>query len=301
MKILLLGCRGQVGWELQRALAPLGDVTALSRQERSDFCGDLERLDDLRETVRRIRPHVIVNAAAYTAVDRAESEPERARMINSEAPAALAEEAERLDAWLVHYSTDYIFDGSSPTPSLEDDEPAPINVYGATKWQGEQAVRDAGCWHVILRTQWVYSARGNNFIRTILRIAAERDILHVVDDQTGAPTGAELIADVTAHVLRLTTKQCVPSGTYHLTARGETTWYGYARFVIDYARRAKWPIRVPHDGILPVKTDAFPTAARRPRNSRLSVDRLEQTFDLRMPDWRTGVTRALAEMGEPGR
>lgn len=297
MRILLLGCKGQVGWELQRALTPLGDVVALGRDDSGDLCGDLARLDQLRETVHRVQPQAIVNAAAYTAVDRAESEPELADLVNGQAPGVLAEEAARLGACLVHYSTDYVFDGSGSTPWNEDDDPAPINVYGATKWRGEQAVSKAGCRHVILRTQWVYAARGNNFMRTMLRLAAERDALQVIDDQTGAPTGAELIADVTAHVLRVMLRQGAPSGTYHLAARGETTWYGYARFVIDGARNAKWPIRVADDAIRPVESAAFPTAARRPHNSRLAVDRLERRFDLRLPDWRIGVARTLAEIG----
>jgi dTDP-4-dehydrorhamnose reductase len=301
MKILLLGCRGQVGWELQRALAPLGDVAALGREGSNGLSGDLENPDELRRTVRRFEPQVIANAAAYTDVNRAEAEPERALRINAEAPGVLAAEAARLGAWLVHYSTDYVFDGSGTTPWREDDRPAPLNVYGATKWRGEQAIRDTGCRHLIFRTQWVYAARGENFMRKILRLASERDALEVVDDQHGAPTGAELVADVTAHAVRLATAGQGPSGTYHLAARGETTWRAYARFVIDEARRSGWP-RLTDAAIVPADTDAFPTGARRPCNSRLCVDRLEQTFGLRLPHWRFGVARALGECraNEPG-
>jgi dTDP-4-dehydrorhamnose reductase len=295
MKILLLGCRGQVGWELHRALAPLGEVTALGREGGDGLCGDLERPDDLRRTVRRLEPQIIANAAAYTDVNRAEAEPERAERINAEAPAVLAAEAARLDAWLVHFSTDYVFDGSGTTPRQEDDAAAPLNVYGRTKWRGEQAVRGSACRHLILRTQWVYSPRRNNFLRTVLRLAAERDALEVVDDQTGAPTGAELVADATAHVVRsLTARQ--ESGTYHVAARGEATWHAYACFAIETARRAGWPLRLTAGAIAPVGSGTSPPP--RPRNSRLDVDRLERTFDLRMPDWRVGVARVIAEMGE---
>lgn len=295
MNILLLGCRGQVGWELHRALAPLGEVTALGREHRDGLCGDLERPDDLRRTVRRLEPQIIVNAAAYTDVHGAEAEPERAERVNAEAPGILAAEAARLDSWLVHYSTDYVFDGSGTTPWQEDDAAAPLNVYGRTKWQGEQAVRGSTCRHLILRTQWVYSSRRSNFLCTVLRLAAERDALEVVDDQIGAPTGAELIADATAHVVRSLTARR-GSGTYHVAARGETTWRGYACFVIESARRAGWPLRLAESAIAPVTSDTLP--APRPRNSRLNVNRLEQTFELRMPDWRVGVARAVAEMGE---
>lgn len=296
MKILVLGCNGQVGWALQRALAPLGDVTALGREAGDGLCGDLQNPDELRRTLRRLQPHVITNAAAYTDVDQAESEPERARRVNAEGVGVLAAEAERLDAWLIHYSTDYVFDGSGTRPWKENDPAAPLNVYGETKWQGECAIRDTGCRHLIFRTQWIYGSRGNNFIRTILRSAAEQDALQVVNDQIGAPTGADLVADVTAHALRAVTAQARQSGTYHLAARGEASWHSYARFVIENARRAGWPIRVADEAIAAVGSDAWPAPARRPRNSRLDVDRLEQAFSLHMPDWRSGVIHALAEL-----
>ena len=297
MRIVLLGGSGQVGWELQRALAPLGEIAALARELHGDECGDLENPEGLRRALRRLGPDVIVNAAAFTDVDRAEAEPERARRVNAEGPEILAGEAKRLDAWLIQYSTDYVFDGSGVKPWREDDEAAPLNVYGESKRQGEEAVRDAGCRHLILRTQWVYSSRRSNFLRTMLRLAAEREALEMVDDQTGAPTGADLVADVTAHIVRSLTP-VVGSGTYHVAARGETTRHGYARFVVESARRGGWPLRLTEDAITPVASETLPTGARRPRNSRLSVDRLEGAFRLRMPDWRAGVARVVAELSE---
>jgi dTDP-4-dehydrorhamnose reductase len=295
MKIAILGGAGQVGWELQRALAPLGEIVAVGRGNDQDAHGDLENPDELRAILRALRPDLIANAAAYTDVDRAESEPERARRVNADGPALLAAEAKRLDAWLIQYSTDFVFDGSGSKPWREDDAPGPLSVYGESKRQGEEAVRGSGCRHVILRTQWIYSARRKNFVRTILRLAEQRDHLDVVDTQTGAPTGAELVADVTAHVVRSLAAEPV-SGTYHVAARGETTRHGYARFIVACARDAGWPVRVADGEIAPVATDSSP--ARRPQNSRLDVQRLERTFGLRMPDWRVGVARVLAQMGE---
>lgn len=296
MNILLLGKNGQVGSELQRALAPLGAVTALGRDAEQGLCGDLEQPDALRETVRQLQPDVVVNAAAYTAVDSAEDEAERAEAVNARAPGVLAEEAARLNAWFVHYSTDYVFDGSGDRPWCEDDVPAPINVYGASKRAGEWAVHAAGAKHLVFRTQWVYAAQGKNFIRTMLRLASERDALQVIDDQFGAPTGAELIADVTAHALRRVVAQPELGGTYHLAADGQTTWCGYARFVIAAARAAGWPVKVGDSAIAAVDSEAFPTTARRPRNSRLDTRRLREAFDLALPDWRDGVERAVSEI-----
>ncbi|HEX5418984.1 MAG TPA: dTDP-4-dehydrorhamnose reductase [Gammaproteobacteria bacterium] len=295
MKIMVLGGQGQIGWELQRALAPLGDVMALRREARGDASGDLENADGLRRALRRLRPDVIANAAAYTDVDQAESEPERARRVNAEGPEILAAEARRLDAWLIQYSTDYVFDGSGTEPRQEDAPASPLNVYGRTKWQGEQAVRDIGCRHLILRTQWVYSSRRNNFLRTVLRLALERDALEVVDDQIGAPTGADLVADVTAHLVRsLSAEQ--GSGTYHVAARGETTRHAYACFVVESARRTGWPLRLTERAIAPVARENRPGTAVRPRNGRLSVGRLERTLNVRMPHWRTGVAGVIAHM-----
>ena len=297
MKVLLLGKNGQVGWELQRALAPLGELVALGRQGAGGLCGDLGDAEGLRATVREVRPDVIVNAAAYTAVDRAESEPELAEAVNGVAPGVLAEEAAALGALLVHYSTDYVFEGEGERPWQEDDPTAPVNVYGMSKWQGEEAVRAANPFHLILRTQWVYAARGKNFLSTMLRLAAERDRLQVVDDQFGTPTHAELIADVTAHAMRGVLVQPSLAGTYHLAAQGVTTWHGYAQYAIGVARELGWPTRVQDKAIVAVDTSAFPTPARRPHNSRLALDKIEQAFDLRMPDWRDGVIRTIEERG----
>ena len=302
MRILLLGKNGQVGWELQRSLAPLGELVALNRTGDAThrLCGDLQDLDGLRATVQALRPDVIVNAAAHTAVDKAESEPDLARRLNTEAPAALAEAAQAVGAWLVHYSTDYVFDGSGSTPWTEDAATGPLNVYGQTKLDGERAIAAACERHLILRTSWVYAARGGNFAKTMLRLAAERERLTVIDDQFGAPTGAELIADVTAHAIRLLRQQPQDAqphaGTYHLAAAGETTWNGYARFVIDTARALKPGLQLAVQDVAPVPTSAFPTPARRPHNSRLDTTRLQHTFGLRLPPWQQGVARMLAEI-----
>ncbi|ATE60011.1 dTDP-4-dehydrorhamnose reductase [Thauera sinica] len=294
MKILLLGSNGQVGWELQRSLAPLGEVVALDRSGAPGLCGDLSRMDELAAGVRRLAPDVIVNAAAYTAVDKAESEPELAHAINAGAVGRLAAEAAALGAWLVHYSTDYVFDGSGGQPWREDAATAPLSVYGRTKLAGEEAIRASGCRHLILRTSWVYAARGGNFARTMLRLATERERLTVIADQTGAPTGADLIADVSAHALRSAMRDANLSGTYHLAAAGETSWHGYARFVIEEARALGIALKATDIAAIP--TSDYPTPARRPLNSRLDTTRLRQRFGLALPDWRPGVRRMLREV-----
>ena len=296
MKILLLGKNGQVGWELQRALAPLGELTALDRQADDGLCGDLTNLDGLAATVRAVQPQVIVNAAAYTAVDKAEGEPELAQRINAEAPAALAREAAALGALLVHYSTDYVFDGSGSAPWAEDAPTGPLGVYGATKLAGEQAIAQTGCPHLILRTSWVYAARGGNFARTMLRLAQERERLTVIDDQWGAPTGAELIADVTAHAVAQTRQQTAKAGIYHLTAAGETTWFSYAKYVLALAGQSQTAIKIKATELLPIPTSAYPTPARRPHNSRLDTRKLQTRFGLALPPWQHGVRRMLAEI-----
>lgn len=294
MKILLLGKDGQVGWELQRALAPLGELIALDRQGESDLYGDLADLDGLRNTIRRLQPDVIVNAAAYTAVDKAESEPELARLINALASQVMAEEMRALNGWLVHYSTDYVFDGSGTAPWSETDRPAPLNLYGQSKLQGEQAIAQSACRHLIFRTSWVYAERGNNFAKTMLRLAAEREQLSVIDDQFGAPTGAELLADVTAHALRQAMAQPQLSGLYHLAAAGETSWCGYARYVIEQARSLGAVLAV--QNIEPILTTAYPTPAKRPHNSRLDTRKVSRCFALQLPDWQSGVSRMLKEI-----
>jgi dTDP-4-dehydrorhamnose reductase len=292
MKILLLGKNGQVGWELQRSLSVLGELIALDLE---DGC-NLADSEALAATVRAHAPQVIVNAAAHTAVDKAESEPELVRLINAEAPACLAREAKALGALLVHYSTDYVFDGSGDQPRDEDAATHPLSVYGRTKLEGEQAIRASGCQHLILRTSWVYAARGGNFAKTMLKLAAERDQLKVIDDQIGAPTGADLLADLTAHMLRAALAQPDLAGTYHAVAGGETSWHAYAKFVIEFARSRGQVLRVAPDQVLPIPTSAYPTPARRPLNSRLSTAKLQQRFGLTPPDWRIGVERMLTEI-----
>ncbi|WP_462381127.1 dTDP-4-dehydrorhamnose reductase [Pseudomonas sp. Marseille-QA0892] len=298
MKILLLGKDGQVGYELQRSLAPLGELVALGRSGQAGLCGDLADLDGLRRTVRQLRPDLIVNAAAYTAVDRAQHEPALARLINAEAPGVLAAEAVEVGAWLLHFSTDYVFDGGGSRPWTENDPTVPLSVYGQTKLQGEQAIRDVDANHLIFRTSWVYAARGHNFIKTMLRLAGERSALSVVDDQVGAPTGAELLADVTAlAALRLFQSDGgALRGVYHLAASGETTWCGLARYALEQAERAGVPLTVRAHEIEAITTERYPTPAPRPRNSRLNVAKLEEAFHLRMPDWQQGVQRVLNEL-----
>ena len=295
LHILLLGKNGQLGWELQRSLAPLGRVTALDRHSTA-HCGALSRLDDLAATVRALRPDVIVNAAAHTAVDRAESEPVLARTLNALAPGVLAREAAELGALLVHYSTDYVFDGSGDTPWQESDATGPLSVYGRTKLEGEQLIQQSGVRHLILRTSWVYAARGGNFAKTMLRLAAERERLTVIDDQIGAPTGADLLADLSAHAIRAVRQRPELSGLYHAVAAGQTSWHGYASYVIEHARRAGVPLKVSPEAIAPVATSAFPTPAQRPNNSRLNTAKLQQAFDLVLPDWQLGVARMLDEI-----
>ena len=295
MRILLLGKNGQVGWELQRSLATLGDLTALDF-DSTDFRADFAEPDSLAATVRALRPEVIVNSAAHTAVDRAESEPALARTINAVAPGVLAREAAALGATLVHYGTDYVFDGSGSAPRAEDAPTGPLSVYGATKLEGEDAIRASGCRHLILRTSWVYAARGGNFAKTMLKLAAERDKLTVIDDQFGAPTGAELLADLTAHALRVLRERPGLAGTYHAVAAGETHWHGYATHVIEWARAHGHAVKVAPDAIVPVPTSAFPTPAKRPLNSRLDTRKLRETFGVVLPPWQHGVERMLAEI-----
>lgn len=299
MKILLLGKNGQVGWQLQRALAPLGEIVAL---ERKDAGGDLADPQGLAAAVRAAKPQVIVNAAAYTAVDKAESEPQLARLINTEAPAALAREAAASGALLVHYSTDYVFDGSGSAPWQESDATGPLNVYGATKLAGEQAIAASGCAHLTFRTSWVYAAHGDNFIKTMLRLAATRERLTIIDDQKGAPTGAELIADVTAHAISQTLQQPAKAGLYHLTAAGEASWFDYAQYVLALARQARpQGVKTAAGGVQPIASSQYPAAARRPLNSRLDTRRLQAVFGLTLPHWQAGVARVLEEIIERGR
>ena len=296
MKILLLGKNGQVGWELQRSLAVLGEVVALDFDSPGPLKADFSNPESLSATVRAVAPQIIVNAAAHTAVDKCESEPGLARALNATAPAVLAREAKASGAWLLHYSTDYVFDGSGSTPWVEDSPTGPLNVYGASKLEGEQAIRASGCQHLILRTSWVYAARGSNFAKTMLELGAERERLSVIDDQFGAPTGAELLADISTHALRTALQRAEVAGTYHAVAQGQTSWHGYARHVIAFARAAGKPIKVAQAAIEPVPTSAFPTPAKRPANSRMNTHKLRDTFGLALPAWQLGVDRMLSEV-----
>lgn len=295
MKVLLFGKGGQVGWELQRSLAPLGELVALDF-DSTEFHADFSRPDALADTVLAVRPDVVVNAAAHTAVDKAESEPDLARALNATSPGVVAEAARQVGALMVHYSTDYVFDGSGERPWHEDDATGPLSVYGRTKLEGEQLVAAAGPRHLIFRTSWVYAARGGNFAKTMLRLAKERDRLTVIDDQFGAPTGAELLADVTAHAIRDTLRASEKAGLYHLVAGGVTSWHGYARFVLEQAAAAGAALKAGPDAVDPVPTSAFPTPATRPANSRLDTAKLQQAFGLRLPDWQMGVARMLREV-----
>ncbi|MEB6378351.1 dTDP-4-dehydrorhamnose reductase [Leclercia adecarboxylata] len=293
MNILLFGKTGQVGWELQRALAPLGNLIAVDVHS-SEYCGDFSNPEGIAETVRRIKPDVIVNAAAHTAVDKAESEPEFAQLLNATSVEAIAKEAEKIGAWVVHYSTDYVFPGNGEKPWLETDATAPLNVYGETKLAGEKALQENCTRHLIFRTSWVYAGKGNNFAKTMLRFAKEREEMSVINDQFGAPTGAELLADCTAHAIRVAIKQPEVAGLYHLVAGGVTTWYDYAALVFDEARKAGIELAI--NKLNAVPTSAYPTPARRPNNSRLNTDKFQQNFDLVLPQWDTGVKRMLAEL-----
>lgn len=289
MRLLILGRDGQVGTALTQLLAPLGTIVALGRDG-----ADLAHPDALARVVDGEQPDVIVNAGAYTAVDKAESEPELAHLVNADGPAALARAAGERDAWLIHYSTDYVFDGEKSEPYVEDDATAPLNVYGATKRAGELAISEAGGKHLIFRTSWVHAPGRNNFIAKILGLAQSRDELKVIDDQVGAPTSARLIAEVTARALQqIAHDRPLASGIYHLTAAGETSWHGYARYVVAEALRRGVTLKVAPERVLPVPSTAFPSPARRPHNSRLSTHKLRNALGIDLPDWQADVLGTL--------
>jgi dTDP-4-dehydrorhamnose reductase len=283
MKILLTGASGQVGYELARSLQCVGEVIAPDRRQM-----DLTNLDQIRSLIREIRPALIVNPAAYTAVDQAEQEPELAMRINAEAPGVMAQEAARLGAAMIHYSTDYVFDGRKQGAYTEDDAPNPLSVYGRSKLAGEQAVQQAGIAHLILRTSWVYGMRGKNFLLTMRRLAMEREVLRIVADQHGAPTWCRTIADTTANMLVQLTigNQSLnwqsASGLYHLTAQGQTTWFGFTQAIVAGLGDGKQP------QLIPITTDAYPLPAVRPMNSVLSCERLQKRF-CRLPNWQTAL------------
>ena len=292
MKILLLGKNGQVGWELQRSLAPLGELLALDRSSTS-HCGDLSNLDGLAQTVREFRPDVVVNAAAYTAVDKAETDSQTAFLVNELAPEALSSVCAATGAYLVHFSTDYVFDGSGQRPWLETDATGPVNVYGHSKLAGEKGIAHQGSQHLIFRTSWVYGTEGGNFAKTMLRLAQERERMTVINDQFGTPTGAALLADVTALALKASQPL---TGIFHLAAAGETTWYAYAEYVLAKAKQLKPSLSYAVKEVLPVPTSEFPTPAQRPLNSRLQCSRLEQALQLQLAPWQTGVDQLLAKI-----
>ncbi|WP_026470912.1 dTDP-4-dehydrorhamnose reductase [Alkanindiges illinoisensis] len=309
MKILLFGKNGQVGWELQRALAPLGELIALDRHSQLSaeqpnghtavLCGDLSNIDAVRATIITVKPDVVINAAAYTAVDKAESAAQDADIINHLAVKAIAEACQQISALLVHYSTDYVFDGQGTQIRREDDSTDPLNVYGKTKRAGELAILASGCQTLIFRTSWVYATRGNNFIRTMLHLAHERDELSIINDQIGAPTSAALIADVTAHALKTYANAQAPAqlcGIYHLTAAGSVSWYGYAQFIFKQASHLGYNLKIKQ--VNPIDTSAYPTPAQRPLNSRLSLAKLEQQFGLMLPHWQQSVLHTLQEIIE---
>jgi dTDP-4-dehydrorhamnose reductase len=292
VKILITGKSGQVGWELQRILTPLGNIVATDRSEL-----DLTSAMSIRDRVREIDPNIIVNAGAYTSVDKAESEPELAMAVNGIAPGILAEEAERLDALLIHYSTDYVFDGTKNEPYVEGDIPNPLNIYGETKLAGERAVQAAGAAHIILRTSWIYGSRGQNFMLTMLRLAKEREELRVVNDQIGAPTWCHWTAEATREIIKMQVRanfknlRPTSEGIVHLTASGSTSWFGFASEIIAGSREARG--RQPK--VVPVSSAQYPTAAKRPRNSLLSDEKLRRVFGIEPEPWQTGLQSALAE------
>lgn len=300
MKILVFGKNGQVGTELQRALAPGATVIALGRSD-----ADFQKPQSVVDAVRATEPDLIINAAAYTAVDRAEDDAPAAYLTNTRSVEAIAEEATRRAIWMIHYSTDYVFDGMKTAAYVESDPTAPLNVYGASKLAGEKAIAASGARHVVLRTSWVYSAHGANFARTMLRLAREHDALRVVNDQIGAPTSAALIASVTATIARKITARSDNdanlSGIYHLAAGGQTSWHGFARALIAQARSDGAAIRVADDQIAAIPTADYPTKARRPMNSRLDTGKLRNTFAISLPDWRDDIPSVVHDLvsGEP--
>jgi dTDP-4-dehydrorhamnose reductase len=301
-RILLIGASGQVGRELLRTLSRVGSLVATTRRADettgpvATIALDVTNLTALRQVVRDVRPAIVINAAAYTAVDRAETEQDAAALVNGVVPGVLADEARSVGAALVHYSTDYVFDGSGTRPWREDDPPAPLNAYGRTKLAGEEAVRASGAAHLILRISWIYAAYGANFVRSMLRLGAERSELRVVDDQVGAPTSAACVAAATAQIVARSAATPVEyfhdhGGTIHLACAGETSWHGFATEIFRQARTAKLPIAV--ERIVPIPTSEYPTPARRPLNSRLDGARAAERFDVRLPDWRAALAAAF--------
>ncbi|SEG09582.1 dTDP-4-dehydrorhamnose reductase [Nitrosomonas ureae] len=295
MRILLLGKNGQLGWELQRSLAPLGELISLDSASR-ELCGDLSNLKGIKQTIQKTEPNVIVNAAAYTAVDKAENEPELAQILNAEAPKILAQGAKEQNARLIHYSTDYVYNGSGSQPYVETDTADPLNHYGKTKLEGDENILTSGCSHLIFRTSWIYSTFGNNFIKTILYLAQNRDKLTIVNDQIGSPTSAELIADITAYALFTVKHKPEISGLFNLTAKGYISWYEFAKFILEYVEERNLPLKIHSSDIDSTSSVEFPLPAKRPLNSRLNTNKLGNTFQISLPAWQVGVSRILTEI-----
>lgn len=292
MKILLIGKNGQVGWELQRSLVTLGDVVAVDYFDNT-LCGDLSNPQGIAQTIQTVKPDVIVNAAAHTAVDKAETEQELSRLLNADSVEVIAKESAKLGALLIHYSTDYVFNGEGTHYRNEDEQTGPLNVYGETKLAGELAVAKHNARHFIFRTSWVYATRGANFAKTMLRLAKEKEKLSIINDQFGAPTGAELLADATAIAIRTAVHNQKLFGTYHLVASGETTWFDYAQYVFSIAKELGETLSIKE--VIGVDTSAYPTPAKRPHNSRLSNKKFQTAFEVQLPDWKVGVKRVVTE------
>ena len=294
MKILLLGKNGQVGWELQRSLAPLGEVISLDRNGLNQWCGDLSKPEQIYQTIVDIAPNVVVNASAYTAVDLAETEQDMANLINYVAVGKIAEACAQIKALLVHYSTDYVFDGEGVSVFNEADALKPLNIYGKTKALGEQAIQNAQCNYLIFRTSWVFAQKGKNFLKTMLYLSQQREELSIIDDQIGAPTSAELIADVSAHAIVQTLRDQTKIGIYHLVASGETSWFEYANYIFEQAKNLGVNLAIQQ--VNPIPTAAYPTPAKRPHNSRLNNQKIQHAFQIYLPDWKVHVQRTVVEV-----
>lgn len=299
MRIILLGKNGQVGWELQRALQPIGEVIALSRESKNGLSGDVTNFEEIRKLFEALKPDVVVNATAYTAVDKAEEEVENSTLVNELAVKNLATLCNQYSSLLIHYSTDYVFDGNGTKPWSETDTTSPINQYGISKRNGEISIEKSGCQFLNFRTSWVYGAYGNNFIKSMLKLFQVKESLSIVSDQIGGPTGAALIADITAHAIRhyfsqSDAQQKHLSGHYHLAATGETSWYDYAQYILEVSNKLKLELMV--SDIQPIPTSQYPTPASRPLNSRLNTNKLRHNFDLHIPDWKLGVKQVLQEL-----
>jgi dTDP-4-dehydrorhamnose reductase len=297
MKILLFGKDGQVGFELNKSLTSLGELISLGRGSIS-YCGDLTNLDGISQSIRDIRPNIILNAAAYTEVDKAEEEPGLAFSINADALAVIAKETKELNALLIHYSTDYVFDGSGDQPWSETDKTAPLNSYGSSKLKGEEFIQNSGCNHLILRASWVYGVHGNNFMKTILRLANERNELRLVTDQIGVPTSARMLAELTASIIHPAIKEPKLNGIYHVSPSGETSWLDYAKFILDSGKKLGIEFNVTSNNIKGILSDQFKFKAKRPLNSRLNTSKFKTAFNVELPHWKAEAEKTLKSILE---